>query len=245
MQNYNRVITALFFCLSGIVSAQQIQTDRPNETEGPSSVSKYVLQVESGFSFEEKDSEKTYGIPEIVLRYGLFKNAELRLESVLQTTNAENSTYGFKPVTFGFKYHLVDHANLVPDIALLGRMSIPWLADNVYQEPKYSPEVRLLFQHELSKSSHIGYNAGIHWTEESGKPEYIYTLSADHSLCDKVKIVVETYGFAQQHHHAQNTADLALLFLVSKDLQLDFIAGSGIMHAYAEKFVELGLSFRI
>lgn len=246
MQNYKIAITALSLLLSAILSAQQIQTDRPNETEGAAAVSKHELQLESGFSFEERDSEPTFEIPEIVLRYGISKNAEVRLESALQRTNQTYSPiYGFKPLTVGFKYHILDHNNITPDIAVLGRLSIPWLADKVYQEPKYGPELRLLFQHELSKTSHIGYNAGLHWTAESAAAEYIYTVAADHSISKKLKIVIETYGFAQPHHHAQNTADLALLFLANNDLQLDFITGSGITHSSAQKFVELGLSFRI
>ncbi|CAM3381370.1 transporter [Flavobacterium chungbukense] len=162
-----------------MISSQQIQTDRPNETEGPSAVSKQMLQVESGFSFEEKDSEKRMEFPKL----HFVKNAELRLERAPQTTNEpDNPTYGFKPLSFGFKYHLADHDNTVPDAALIGRISIPWLADNLYQEPKCGPEVRLLFENELSKSSHIGYIPGIRWTAESVRPEYLHTLCRSFAL---------------------------------------------------------------
>ncbi|MDW8852203.1 transporter [Flavobacterium sp. MMLR14_040] len=246
MKTIQKIITVSLFCISYITSAQQIQTDRPNETESPNAISKHHVQVESGFSFEKENDEKTFEIPEIVLRYGVLKNLEFRFESALKITDEESKNdFGIEPVRVGFKYHILDHKNAIPDLALLGRVSIPWMADNVYQEPKYSPELRVLSQHELSKSSHLGYNVGVHWLPDTAKPEYVYMLSADYSITKKIKLVVETYGFTEPHHHAKNTADAALLFLVTNNLQLDIIAGTGIMHDYSNKFAEIGLSFRI
>jgi len=240
------LLTAGFFCFSIMASAQQIQTDRPDETEGPNTVAKHRLQVESGFSFEREEEEKTFEIPKVMLRYGLFKNTELRLESAFKITHEESEKqYGIEPFVIGIKYHFLDHKGALPDAGILGSVSIPWLADNAYQEPKYSPEIRMLAQHELSKSTHLSYNLGIHWMPIALQPEYIYTIAADYAVTKKIKVVAETYGFTQPHHHAQNTADVAVLFLVNKDLQLDLITGSGIMHSFSDKFVELGLSFRI
>lgn len=227
--------------------AQQMQTDRPNETESPNSVTTHHLQVENGISFEQDDNEKTYEIPEVVMRYGVFKNAEIRIESALKINHeTTQNDFGISPVVIGAKYHLANHKGaLIPDIGVLARISIPWMADKGFQEEYYSPEIRLLAQHELSKVTHLGYNAGIHWLSDSAKAEYIYSVSADHSVTKKLKLFIETFGFAVSDHHARNSADTGLLYLVNKNLQLDFILGSGIMRTDANKFAELGLSFRI
>jgi hypothetical protein len=246
MKLIHGLITAGFFFLSLVASAQQIQTDRPNETESPNTVTPHHLQIESGFSFEKEDEEKTFKVPELVLRYGIFKNAELRVESAFKIEQEENiEQCGIEPVAVGFKYHLLDHKNAVPDLGIIGRVTIPWLADNSYQQQKYSPEIRLLAQHEVSKSAHLGYNLGVHWQPDALQPEYIYTLSADYSISKKIKFVAESYGFVQSHHHAENSVDIAVLYLINDNMQLDFITGSGIMHSYTEKFIEVGLSFRI
>jgi hypothetical protein len=246
MKIISNLLILIFLCSSYTSIGQQIQTDRPNETEAPTVVAVHHLQLENGFSFEKKDGEKTYEVPQIVLRYGVFKNAELRVESAYKITDQQNDNlYGINPVIVGLKYHLMNHKKGIPDLAILGRISIPWMADKVYQEPKYIPEVRLLAQHELSKSFHLGYNAGIHWLAATSHPEYIYTLSADYSVSTKVKLVVEAYGFAQPHHHADNSADVAILFLVNDNLQLDMIAGSSLIHSSSDKFAEIGFSFRI
>ena len=242
----NKFTLTILLCLPYFALAQQMQTDRPNETEGPNALASHHLQIENGFSFEQKNGEKTYEVPETVIRYGLFKNTEFRIESAFKILNEQDHTVlGIKPVLAGFKYHLIDHTGAVPDVGILGRISIPWLADNAYKEKNYSPEIRLLVQHELSKSSHLGYNLGIHWIPENVQPEYIYTLSADHSITKKIKLFVETYGFALPHQHTENNADTGILFVVTSNLQLDLMAGTGLMHAHSDKFAEIGLSFRI
>jgi hypothetical protein len=240
------IIVFALLSIPNVALGQQIQTDRPTETESPTTIVAQHLQMENGFSYEKEGNEKTFELPEVVLRYGLFKNAEVRMETAFKTSHEESEkAYGIKPVTFGFKYHLIDHKDLLPDVALLGRVSIPWMADKSLQEENYSPEIRLLVQHELSKKTHLSYNLGVEWTAENACPEYIYTLSADHSVSKKIKIFVETYGLAVSHQHAENNADAGLLFLWSKNLQFDFMAGTSLMHAHAKKFAEVGLSYKI
>ncbi|MGE6355296.1 transporter [Flavobacterium sp. NPDC079362] len=249
MKIFYRSFTFLMvtFYFPFMASAQQMQTDRPNETESPNAVTSHHLQVENGFSFERQQNEKTYEIPQVVMRYGIFKNTEIRVESVLKISD-QNQQHGFgiTPVIVGFKYHILDHKGVaIPDIGILGRVSIPWMADKVFKDKYYSPEIRLLAQHTLSKTTHLGYNAGVHWLSRSADPEYIYSISADHSLSQKLKLFVETFGTAVSQHHAQNSADVGVLFLSNKNLQFDFMAGTGIMHGYNNKFAELGVSFRI
>lgn len=247
MKNINKIMLISLYCIPSMLFAQQIQTDRPTETESPSAIGSKHLQVESGVSFEQRDDEKTFEIPEIILRYGLFKNAEFRVESAFEIHHDQQEKLsGITPVVLGVKYHLVDHKGAVPDVGILGRVSIPWLADKNYQQQKYSPEIRLLVQHELSKSTHLGYNMGVEWLDEnSSQAQYIYSLSADHAMTKKIKFVAEVYGFTRSHHHAENSADIAVLYLINNNFQLDVIGGSAIMHSPKQKFIELGLSFRI
>ncbi|WP_029270021.1 transporter [Flavobacterium sp. KJJ] len=244
MKKITKLLTFILFCFAFTAKAQQIQTDRPNETESPTAIKVHHLQIESGFSYEKQDDEKTFEIPQAVFRYGLFKNAEIRIETAFKINEEQQEKHdGIDPIVIGAKYHLIDHKGLMPDLALLSRVSIPWMADNAFQDPKYSPEIRMLAQHELSKSSHVGYNMGIKWLAETAHPEYIYTLSADHALTKKIKLVAEAYGFTESHHHAQNSADIALLYVLKKNMQLDIMCGSGIMHSPKEKYVEIGLSY--
>lgn len=246
MKNLTTLFTASLFVTAFIAQAQQIQTDRPNETESPTAITPGHLQIESGLSFEKQDDQKTFEVPQAVFRYGIFKNAEIRIESAFKTDQDQEEKHaGIAPLILGAKYHIANHKGIMPDLALLARVSIPWMADNAFKEPNYSPEIRMLAQHELSKLTHVGYNLGIKWTAETAHPEYIYTLSADHSLTKKIKLVAEAYGFAEPDHHAQNSADISVLYVFQKNMQFDIIAGSGIMHTPKHKFVEIGVSYKL
>ncbi|KFF02958.1 transporter [Flavobacterium reichenbachii] len=248
MNFIQKITISVFFLLTfHCVSGQQIQTDRPNETESPSAVKSKHFQIESGISYEKDNTEKKIQVPEMVLRFGIVKNLEVRAENALKITNEDQNTLtGIQPVVLGLKYHFLDHKGLiVPDLAILGRISIPWMADPVYKEQKYSPEIRMLAQNELSSKTHLGYNGGIRWLPDTSQPEYIYTLSADHSLTKKIKLVIEAYGTSLSNHHAQNSADASLLFLLTNNIQADITAGSGIMHSNSEKFAAAGFSIRI
>lgn len=247
MKRYLLLAIVMFFGIfpAGL-KAQQIQTDRPNETESPAVVPDRHLQLESGFHYEKEDGTQTVESPQAVLRYGIFRNAELRFETAFQFTREDGQPQlGIQPSAVGIKYHLLDHKGILPDLAVLSRLYIPWMADKAFKEDHYSPEVRLLVQHEISSKAHLGYNAGVQWVSENLQPEYIYALSADHALTKRIKLVVEAYGTVLSHHHAQNTADAALLFLLSPDVQLDITAGTGLMHGSSQKFAAAGFSIRI
>jgi hypothetical protein len=248
MKSFHTFIIIISIGISCLASAQQMQTDRPNETENPNTVQSGHLQLENGFSYENEDVQKTFKIPETVFRYGIFKNVELRIETALKTEEQESTGnhFGIEPVIIGVKYHIINHkGKAIPDLGILARVSIPWMADNAYKEKKYSLEVSLLAQHELSKKDHVAYNLGIHWMPDALQPEFIYSISADHSITKKIKVFIETYGQAQSHHHAENSADAGILYLVTENLQLDLMAGTAITHSVSKKFAEVGLSFRI
>lgn len=125
MKLLRKFITVSLFCISYITSAQQIQTDRPNETEDPNAFAKHHLQIESGCIFEQEDNKKIFEVPQIVLRCGLVKNLEFRVESALKTEHEQKDDhYGIEPTVVGLKYHITDHKAAIPDTALLGRPSI-------------------------------------------------------------------------------------------------------------------------
>lgn len=247
MKRYFLLAVLIFFGIFPVcLKAQQIQTDRPNETESPSVVPAGRLQLESGFHYEKEDGTQTVESPQAVLRYGFFRNAELRFETAFQFTREDGQAQlGIKPSALGIKYHVMNHKGILPDLAVLGRLYIPWMADKAYKEEHYSSEVRVLAQHEISSRAHLGYNAGVQWASENRQPEYMYALSADHALTKKIKLVLEAYGTVVSHHHARNNADVALLFLLDPDVQLDLTAGTNLMYAGSQKFAAAGFSIRI
>lgn len=191
-QTMEKLVTLVFLLLALVTRAQDLQTDRPNETEMPTTIKPGHLQFEMGLAYEQEDGADVYEAPEIVLRYGVFKHAEVRLESDIIYNGGENGgVTGIEPLKIGAKYQLLKHHKLIPDLGILARLIVPFLADGGLREPYYGPEVRLLTQHTITKNCHIGTNLGVQWTTDGKQPEYIYTLTADHSLTQKLKCFVE------------------------------------------------------
>ncbi len=58
------------------------------------------------------------------------------LMSTCQSINKKTCSrnYWNQLETFGFKYYLVDHKGLAPEIAILGCLSILWMVDSSLQE---------------------------------------------------------------------------------------------------------------
>ena len=86
--NSFRIIFLL--CCSITLVAQEIITDRPDQTESSSTIQKGNLQIESGLLLEFlgediSPSERTILAPTTLIRYGLLDFAELRIVSQIES----------------------------------------------------------------------------------------------------------------------------------------------------------------
>jgi hypothetical protein len=86
---------------------KKFESDRPGETKTPAITEKNYFQFETGFLKEWKKSED-YSLlhPETVIKYGLSKRLELRMEITAATEKLYSKydfRYGLKPLEFGVK----------------------------------------------------------------------------------------------------------------------------------------------
>ena len=69
------------------IKAQEIEsifTDRPDQSESPQALYKGFIQIESGLKYQSFHNDPALtdyalAVPEILIRYGLLKNLEVRL----------------------------------------------------------------------------------------------------------------------------------------------------------------------
>ncbi|MBT4970010.1 MAG: hypothetical protein HOM80_13475, partial [Bacteroidetes bacterium] len=83
--------------------AQELITDRPDQTESAQVVPLHSLQIESGYVFETKIQlgEKTITANSTLLRYGIIKDFELRLGvdySIYTPKTGAAKLKGFNPI---------------------------------------------------------------------------------------------------------------------------------------------------
>ena len=106
----------------------QIETDRPDHTEGTSAVPQGALQIESGiqlaYRHEDQLSQRQIMLPATLFRYGIAKGIELRLDHSFENIKDENrSKTGFGDLSLGSKINL--YSGEKSGIAFITSVTIP------------------------------------------------------------------------------------------------------------------------
>lgn len=237
-----------------------VVTDRPDKTESTSIVPRGLAQFEGGWSLETVSlagtSLHTHTVPGMLVRLGVLDALEARVGfDGFQVTNqpAAFGSEGLLDLELGFKYRLAAARGLLPDIALIGSISVPTGADGVSSE-RVDPTVLLTLSRPLSDHVSVGSNLGASWatTDDGtgGRATFLdltYTLSFGFALSDRVGAFAETFGSlpadgGEPAHHV----DGGFTFLVRDNLQLDVSLGRGVSGAgAADWFVGAGVSVRV
>jgi len=233
-----------------------IITDRPDQTESTAIVPVNMLQIETGFVSQQDETD----IAEIsgatyngtLLRYGLFKRAELRIgmdylrESVrMKRTGRTMETRGFSPLYTGLKVKITEEKGLLPDMALLASLTWPGAASDDFQTPYIAPALRLAFAHTLSETLSVGYNLGAEWDGISPAVSYYYSLALGMGLTEKIGAFLESYGSMYEEAKPEHKADAGFTWMLRKNLQLDVSGGIGLSEIAPDHFLSFGLSFRM
>jgi hypothetical protein len=262
-------ITALFLLLlilnSGSCFAQSneepINADRPGQAEPPEVVEPLTLQVEPGYIFEKTADldiykETNQSVPQVLLRFGLLKNTEIRAyfeygitkEELNSTVTGESSNYthsGLKPVEFGVKMKIYDGEGLIPSAGILINLAFPKFASSYYKADYLAPKIILCLAQNFSNKISAGYNIAASWDGFSPESSEAYAIAAYYSISVKAGLLLETYGYYRGSSSADNRLDGGLYYLITKNLQVDASGGIGLNDISPKFFVAAGFSFRL
>jgi hypothetical protein len=248
MRNYILYII-LFFYSAVLAQDDDIATDRPDQTETADIVPKGRFQSETGFVHqnETRDGDE-FSLPSTLLKYGIYDIFEIRVITEYWYFKENDSTArGFKPFIAGVKINLWHEKGILPETSLITQVELPKLASKDFRSSYLAPDIRLLFQNTVNDKIDIGYNAGAIWDSDTGKPTYEYTLSPSIKVSDKMKVFFESFAYLLPHERPDHWLDAGLMFLLTKNLQIDVAGGYELSahnhyHGYYET---LGISFRI
>jgi len=245
--NALRLILSINFIFVGLFQAhsqensvsEDLITDRPDQTESPSLVSKGSIQIETGFFYENTENqnlkEKTYGYNTSLLRYGLLDNLELRLgfdylETKTELNNQEfgNRKAGFRPLLIGVKVGIAKEKGLLPEIGLLGHLHLPFSVSKEIRPEATGVDFRFSFSHTLTENSGISYNLGAAWGEDSPHASYLYTVVYGYDINEKLGLYLEVYGDLPEDDSSDHFWDAGITYKLKKNMQLDALIGTGI-----------------
>ena len=233
-------------------------TDRPDQTESAEVVPKGTFQLEAGWTITRDDGDvglETQEVPQTLLRIGLSRRVELRVEWGGYVSTEEESASGLTAVdgasdgAVGVKVLLRPGEGRRPQIALLVGTSLPVGAETLTSDAA-DPDLRLLLAHDLSDRLSLGHNVGVaRESEPSGSSTDLAsaTLSLGIGITDRVAAFVELFGdepLDRDDREGSLSFDAGFTWLLSDTLQLDLAGGVGIDGVAADWFVGVGVSWR-
>ena len=236
-----------------VASAQErIDTDRPDQTESAVLVPKKYFQGEFGFGKQNSTGEEyTLAHPAFLLKYGLSKRFELRLEGTsfseqVQLNGDTKTRTDFAPVEIGTKVALFEEKGLLPKTSLIAHVGSSFRGSGPEAWPYYS-SFRVTCQHTITENFGLGYNAGAA-NEEDGSV-LLYTFSPNFSFAEKWYGYIEAFGFrpigSSPEHKWQHALDAGFAYYISNDTKLDLSAGVGFADNPMKNYFAIGFSFRL
>lgn len=237
--------------LLSIAQAEPLVTDRPDATESSSVVGPNTIQLETGMSYAEDDSEVSREFFGTLLRYGLGERLEARFVWGGFFDMDTPGPDGIGDAEVGFKYFIRPEKGSAPETALIVHTTIP-LGKEGLTTGAYDPSFLLSFSHSLSESSFLGYNVGASQeTSSQARGERTTLASLDYSVVYGFDLTASTGAYLEIFGSQGLSAvedpihlDGGFTFLLDEDTQFDLFAGVGLNEEAADWLVGLGFSKR-
>ena len=239
-----KITTLLLFFAIGTISAQEIITDRPDQTESSSTIPEKTLQIEAGALFQRGGHIQANAYPSILWRYGVTKNFELRLLTQFETNKSRNSSLknnGISDLQIGAKIQLFKKENVNTQVAFLSHLILP-TAKRELTNDKLGIINKLSISHSLSEKVGVGYNVGYDYLG-TGSGNLTYSMALSISLSKKIAAYIEPYGEFTEFKNHLASFDTGFTYLLKDNLQLDISYGTGLN--YGMNYFSTGFSWNI
>lgn len=230
------LLTLFIFSICSSVLYSQISTDRPNQTESPFTLPLGHIQIETGISIEDSQSNIN-----TLFRIGIINGIEVRLNSnyLMNDNITALKKSSFSDFEVGAKFKIWGESNDKTKIGFLTHLSIP-SAPEVFSNNEYGLLSRVLVSHDLKNDSQIGYNLGYNkYSNYDG--DLIYTIEYGRSL-GSFGVFFELFGNESSNNSSLNF-DSGIIYLIDNDKQLDLSIGRGLNNDMF--YVSAGFSINI
>ena len=239
MKKKHLLILAYLFTLT--VFSQTINTDRPDQTEGSSTINKGTFQIETGLLLSEDDNinEKSLFLPSTLLRFGLTDNIELRVfQEIEHKIYHTNTITGFNDLQLGLKLQLFKKENSSTEIAFMSHINLP-NSSYLFSNNRMGVINKLCISHPTDKRTQIAYNIGYDYIQ-AGNGNLTYSFVTSYAVNDKFNAYIEPYGEINELSEHLGKINLGFTYLIKENMQLDYSLGSGINHIF--NFTSIGYS---
>jgi hypothetical protein len=211
-------IAAVLFAALPLFGQDIINADRPGIADGSTTVGRGVFQVEFGGERDD-DAGLHVLITPLLLRYGLSKDLELRVETSGYGRVLGFNESGWSPLSAGLKWHFVDEDPKThrPSLGVIGRV-FPKSGSGVFRSDTMRGDVRLAGDMTLNERWSLNPNIGA--TFGGGKMSGLAALTVQYNLTAKANVFVDG-GYAD----SSVLVDIGTAWVLGSNVQLDASVG--------------------
>jgi hypothetical protein len=244
-------LSILLIVFTSNAQDDKIDADRPDQTESSVNTPRKYFQAEFGFGKLNYLYDNFTAVhPTFLLKYGLTKRVELRLEGNFQSDYEQLipnplTTTVFGPVEIGTRIGLFEEKGLRPKTALLFHLGLPFTSTMHDANQKLFPSFRFCFQNSLSDHVALGYNVGAQWDGYDNTPTWFYTFVPGFNIGERWYAFAEVFGFLKEGTQAETLIDTGLAYDFSDNTRIDISVGKGLGDSQTKNFFAIGFSFRV
>jgi hypothetical protein len=239
---------------------EPLESDRPNFTNGPTTVGLGRVQLESGYTYTQAVNGDprhwTHTLPEALLRYGVTERLELRLRwdgavfDAVQNRDSDRVARrtGYTDVKPGFKYTMTKTQGWRPATGLIVAVSAP--AGTFDQSSReVDCEIDFVYRWDITKRLVLAGSTGNLCTCETNEHQTKVNQSAvlEYSLTEKLNVFNEWYVICPKDSaddHPRHYYDGGVTYLIAPNLQVDWRAGVGLSRVSDGLFTGCGVVLR-
>ena len=219
-----RIVFAFVIALSAVsafADDQVINPDRPGIADGSMTVGRGTFQIETSVERDDQSHERDVSTPTL-LRYGVSKNFELRVEGD-GYQHVMNDGSGWAPVSIGFKSHFLeqDAAHHRPSLGIIGRVFVP-SGSGEFRSHRTTGDLRLAADLDLSEKWSINPNAGVDFNDRFTAA--LAALTIQYNITRTLNVFVDG---GWQSKPSSLLLDSGAAWIINPRTQLDFSIGWG------------------
>lgn len=247
MQVRDSLILIFFTILIQEYPAQELITDRPDQSESAVTVLPGSIQIETGFIFEKLIESniklENYTITGTLLRYGIIDDVELRFGTAYLISSAQSSVDGFGDFLLGTKVNILKADRQAIDFGILAHALLP-IGNAAFNPVKVEPEIIAALSKSINNNVSVSMNFGGSWSSIIDEAFLIYSTALGLAINSKISFFTEVYGNVFSSFSPIHNFNGGIIYLLSDDLQLDLSGGRGITGVESYWFISSGLSIR-
>lgn len=241
---------------------EPLVSDRPDFTEASTTVGRGVVQLESGYTYIQDNSNgvttRAHSFPETLLRVGVFADwLEMRIawnyakEASRSAGLATERAAGAEDLYLGMKIALTPQEGILPEMAIIPQMTVPTGA-RAFTNNETLPGVNWLYAWDFNDFLSLAGSSQINMTLDPSTTdkylEYAQSFSFGYSLTDKLGAYTEWFAFFPSGADTVTPThyfDGGFTYSVTNNFQLDIRGGVGLNEAADDFFTGAGFVIRM